>query len=534
MLLAELGLPALVDNLVAFCYIFLSHLFPANPSPLHHTLAGLISMKPPDGRQLKVAIMAFRGSGKSSWISVAYVLHQALFGRAKNILLVSESEDLALEWLRTIRDELETNPLIRLFFGTVKGKVWTDRRLILANKVRIKAIGIGAQIRGRRPDLIICDDIESRELARTPLNRRELKTWFWNTLRPALHKHGRIFVVGTAVHRDCLLQDLVVGTSKLGKKGWIVRKFPASSGRNATGTASWPAWMDLKELRAILEDLKSSPEPGAYAREFDCEPVAESDLIFHPKHLRKCSPITPEQAQELGLFIFMTLDPALGEKERNDPAAYHVAGVHTRGALAGRYQILDLLRGRWGFDRMLDIGHTLYLKWYVRLWIYEGVGFQNVITPAVRKLQRDVWHHPVRLLPVPTVSDKLSQAQGVQYLWESGLVYWPHDPGPTPGTWGDPLYPEQYDQITSFPEVDHDDDVDAMVKCLRGWEHFFRAKARGKKATAMGKKLGPVGNWQDVLNDESAQRKRHHLRAHKSDTANPALTDDSDPTGLYT
>lgn len=518
---------SLRDDLRAFCYLVLPHLFPADPSPLHNTLAGIATLEPEPDQNIKIAIMAFRGSGKSTWLSVAYVLWAVAFQKAKNILLVSETEDVAREWLSAIKEEIENNPILHALFGELRGPRWRETFCRFSNGVRIRAIGARGQIRGRRPDLILCDDIENREMcAKSQDNRSALKAWFWDTLYPALAKGGKILVLGTPVHQDSLLQQLVIGPTGLGQPGWIVRKFPASTERGARGTALWPDYFSVDRLTEIKRDLDTSPEPGAYSREYDCEPIAETDLIFPPRQFVKCAPLTPDLTSSM--WKVLSLDPAIGETTRADDASICILGIHKDGPNKGKAQVLECLYGKWGMDSMLEHAHNLYLKWNIDVWAYEGILWQKLVRPAILRECRETWHHPVRLFEMPSTTDKIARAISVSYLLEQGLVLWPHEPLAA-NKWGAPRFPIPWNQITTFPEVDADDHVDAFTQALRAWELFWRTRA-AKAPKLAGKALGPIGDWQHFVREQAKNRAKNLRLAQKRRYSGVTS---ADTTGLF-
>ena len=99
-------------------------------------------------------------------MSLQNVLHAALYGYKKYILLVSDTESQATAFLDCIKAEQEENEALIADFGPQKGKVWKSSVILLQNGCRIDAVGSGQKLRGRRhgarrPDLIVLDDIEN-------------------------------------------------------------------------------------------------------------------------------------------------------------------------------------------------------------------------------------------------------------------------------------------------------------------------------------------------------------------------------------
>ena len=72
----------------------------------------------------RLALAAPRGHAKSTIMSLQNVLHAALYGYKKYILLVSDTESQATAFLDCIKAELEENEGLIADFGPQKGKVW--------------------------------------------------------------------------------------------------------------------------------------------------------------------------------------------------------------------------------------------------------------------------------------------------------------------------------------------------------------------------------------------------------------------------
>ena len=70
----------------------------------------------------RLALAAPRGHAKSTVMSLQNVLHAALYGYKKYILLVSDTESQATAFLDCIKAELEDNEEILTAFGAQKGK----------------------------------------------------------------------------------------------------------------------------------------------------------------------------------------------------------------------------------------------------------------------------------------------------------------------------------------------------------------------------------------------------------------------------
>jgi hypothetical protein len=135
----------------------------------------------------KVAILAFRNAAKSTKLEQALVLG-GLTQRFNYGVILCATVERAVERLRSVKYELETNGVIDELFGDMRGDVWQQSRIILKNNICIDAIGCGQSVRGMkflsyRPDFVFADDIEELspylDNVSTPERREDLSRWFY-------------------------------------------------------------------------------------------------------------------------------------------------------------------------------------------------------------------------------------------------------------------------------------------------------------------------------------------------------------------
>lgn len=193
------------------------------------------------------AIEAPRGHAKSTTFTFKDDLHAAVYGYKHYIIILSDSSEQAEGFLTDLKTELEENAALREDFGQLEGRVWKASVILLANGVKIEAIGSGKKIRGRRhkqwrPDLIVCDDLENDENVNTPEQRKKLRDWFYKAVSKAGDTYTDIVYIGTLLHYDALLANVAKNPSYKTAKYRGVISF-------ATNTALWDAW------EAIFTDL---------------------------------------------------------------------------------------------------------------------------------------------------------------------------------------------------------------------------------------------------------------------------------------
>lgn len=180
----------------------------------------------------RVVVAAPRSHAKSSFLSKAFPMHEIVYRKRQYIIIISETPSVSsanLDWLKL---QLTGNEALIRDFGallSVKQQMnpkdnqsefiaWEDlgdgRQKMLT---LIQAVSSGQALRGRnwngtRPDLIVCDDVDSEKNNNTAELREELKSWFRQVVVPLGDPEGKktaIVFMGTTVHHDSLLIDVM-------------------------------------------------------------------------------------------------------------------------------------------------------------------------------------------------------------------------------------------------------------------------------------------------------------------------------------
>jgi hypothetical protein len=189
-------------------------------------------------RGSRLALVAPREGAKSTWLTTAYALRCAVEAWEPHIVLLSDSGEMAAQFLSAIRVELEHNDALAAVYPDAcgAGAEWRGDRVRLKNGVLVKSLGRGSNIRGRkdrqnRPSLVIVDDSQGNEDINSPTERARTLSWFLREVIPAGSDRTNFISVGSALHREALAVVL------LARAGWTGRTFRA--------VHRWPDRMDL-------------------------------------------------------------------------------------------------------------------------------------------------------------------------------------------------------------------------------------------------------------------------------------------------
>jgi predicted phage terminase large subunit-like protein len=212
-------------------------------------------------RGSRLALVAPRGSAKSTWVSLVYPLWAAIHRHESYVQIISDTQSQARLLLEAIKRELEDNSLLAHDYPQAvgQGRPWGQDRIRLVNGVVIEALGTGAKIRGRRnraerPTLIVVDDPQNDQHVTSALQRERSWNWFNRAVANAGTPDTNVLVLGTALHRECLVL-------RLGHTGgWEGKTFKAIE--------EWPQRMDLwSNWERIYTDVED-PDHESKASQF--------------------------------------------------------------------------------------------------------------------------------------------------------------------------------------------------------------------------------------------------------------------------
>ena len=157
---------------------------------------------------------------KSMTITVDYVTWQVARNPNFRVLIVSQTQRLAADFLYAIKQRL-THPnyeaLQQAYAAGVgfnsKTASWQATRVTFGDELRessekdpnIEAVGIGGQIYGKRADMIIVDDAVT--LSNANDFERQIK-WLTQDVRSRLNPTGKLIIIGTRVASVDLYREL--------------------------------------------------------------------------------------------------------------------------------------------------------------------------------------------------------------------------------------------------------------------------------------------------------------------------------------
>lgn len=425
-----------------------------------------------------VAIAAPRGHAKSTAISFAYTLACLVFRERSYAILVSDTVAQAVQFLGDIKKELLDNEQLRALFKIKELIKDSEDDLICVfedgDMFRIQAKGSEQKVRGlkwnnKRPDLIVCDDLENDEIVLNKERRAKFRRWFNAALLPCRSANGIVRYVGTILHSDSLLESFMPKpywkdtiteplrqyTNGSKRRPWKAVKYRAHSDdfkhilweskhANAAKSAGLAggAAAYFKHLRQSMIDQGLQ---DSYAQEYLNIAIDESVSFFKRGDLIDMT----EENRKSKLRKYITADLAISQEETADYSVFVVAGVDENKII----HIIDIIRERLDGREIVDT--VLQLE---RIYEPEAIGIEEMqvskaIGPFLREemIRQNIFPSLVQLKHGG--KDKMMRARSMQARLRAHAVRFDKS-----GDW----YQIFEDELVGFPRSKHDDQVDAF------------------------------------------------------------------------
>lgn len=284
--------------------IVFRYLFPPVFKSIWNWLLGFVH-KTRDFSQLAIGLP--RGFGKTMLIKI-FVLYCVLFTKKRFILIICGTQTKANNIISDIMSMLGENN-VKKVFGDWKLGAETDRQDLKrfgfrGRNVIIMGAGAGSDIRGitlenERPDVMVFDDIQTREDADSETVSAKLETWMVGTAMKAKSPHGCLFIFIANMYptKHSLLRKL--------KHNPTWTKFIAG-GILSDGSSLWEELQPIEQLIKEYEnDLAMGRPEVFFAEVLNDENASVNNLV----DLNKL-PEYPFQSDDLHFGNFIVIDPA--------------------------------------------------------------------------------------------------------------------------------------------------------------------------------------------------------------------------------
>ncbi len=419
-----------------------------------------------------VAIGAPRGHAKSTAITHTYGLAAVMFRQAPFLVIVSDTETQAVQFLNDIKMEINDNSDLQVLFGFKRWVKFTENDVVVemndGYQFRILAKGSEQSLRGlkwngMRPKLILCDDMENDELVMNKERREKFFRWIYGALIPCLAPDGKMRVVGTVLHMDSFLEQMM-------PKDWdkFTRKDQLRSWSDDPKKSMWKSvkyrahnedfthilWekrFSKDKLSEIRQEYFQRGIPDVYSQEYLNYPLDPTKAYFRRADFIPMSAKDENEVEERrkALTYYISVDLAISEKERSDYSVFVVSGMDSEGIL----YIMDVVRERFDGREIIDTIFALERKWKPEFIAIEKEKISKAIGPFLYEEmpKRNLFPSIVEITPT---KDLLTRARSIQGRMRAGMVKFNKK-----GEW----YPTLEAEMTSFPRASHDDQVASLA-----------------------------------------------------------------------
>ena len=393
------------DLLEAFAASYLSTGYDdAKPTPEFHREGWRLYCS----EALQADIVAPRGHAKSTSFTHVYTLATALFRAEDYIIIISTNEELAIEHLGDINRELTENEDIINDFQ-IKGFITNSKTEIIVefidgHQFRILARGSGQKMRGRkwrgkRPGLIVCDDLEDDEQVENKERRDKFRRWFFRAVKPALRKQGKLRIHGTILHEDSLLARLHKDPE------WKGLFYKAHASFDDFSNILWPEQFDEADLRSIRQGYIEQFDSSGYSQEYLNDPFDNTEAYLRKEDFHEMAPEDSIRPMRIAVGV----DFAISKADKANRTSMTVAGQTDENVL----QFLDEYVGRWDTPEIIEHLFLVQETYDPACFFVEDGVIWKAVEPI---LNRDMAIRGVFLncIPLSPMKDKATKGRSWQ------------------------------------------------------------------------------------------------------------------------
>ena len=323
-----------------------------------------------------------RGFAKTTLIKL-YVVYCLIFTRHTFIVNVGNIEKNSSNLLKDVSDILDSD-IVRLYFGDYDADMVVNQsdfkyfkfygqKCILRSKGALTSMR-GINVDNRRPNIIIMDDVQDEENAKSDIESAKLYDWIFNTLLRTRSPDGaiNIYVGNTYPHKGTIITKLAEDPE------WISLILGAIL---EDGTS---LWAELHPIQLLLSDynaaVRAGNEAGWLAEFMNVMDTARNDRfdkVAMQNNYDSLDPFTlslinvPYNPTVDGKFI--VIDPASTKKNADEHA---VALVYIVGS---KIIVRDVVHKRLTPKEAIRIAVSLAIREGAWTVFIEDVAYQDTL-----------------------------------------------------------------------------------------------------------------------------------------------------------
>jgi predicted phage terminase large subunit-like protein len=426
-----------------------------------HVLTGCL-----EGQARRLAICLPPRHLKSITASVAFPAWILGHHPMAKIICVSYSKELSGGLADACRKVMASEWYRKLFPGTRLSRGGNADGLITttAGGQRV-ATSVGGTLTGLGGEFLIVDDIIKAGDANSDPTRTGANKWFDDTLLSRLNNPNKdcIVVVGQRLHVD----DIFGHVLEKQPERWSKLLLPLIAERDEEIPIG-PGLVHHRRASELLqpsrlsrnkaEELKASMREANFAAQYQQNPTPPGGNLIRRDWL-KVYPCDPDRADFE--MIVQSWDTASSTRDTADFSVCTTWGVREH-----QYYLLDVVRARLDYPALKQRVIAEYDRHRPHRLLIENADLGRALISDLRAqgIIRPIGIHPVQ--------DKLTRAEAQSDRISSGRVHLPEE---------SPWREEFMNEILSFPNGRHDDQIDSMTQFLKWISDMEAMHARSQQ-----------------------------------------------------
>lgn len=453
----------------------------------HHELCDMLDAVTRGEVQSHIGWAVPRQHAKTAYLTNGFNCHQVVFRHRKYIVVISETNEMAGDFIGWTKLQLKFNRKLIDDFGELlfeqasRNELDNKFEFVTTSGTKVEAKGTGTQMRGlrylnTRPDLFLLDDLESNENTNTKELREKNFYWFQSQALQAMDRDALCVYMGTIVHYDSLLNHVINKSREFKSK-----KFPAIL-EHSERPDLWEEWRKIyhedsedakdnadefyeanktemnrgtKTLWADRYDYKyfmqKREEMGAkaFSREYMNNPLDEDSQVFNPDDFYYYAEADLDLSQ---CDIFGAVDFAMGKEKGDYSALITIARKRSTGVA----YVVDTFIERVKPDKFLQVivEHTLKYQ-YERLAVEAQQAQEWFADKLGEELQKHGYPSQTRITKVKQKTRKALRIEAMLPDIEAGRVRFHKS------------HRLLLEMLEYYPNHNHDDGPDALADALK-------------------------------------------------------------------
>lgn len=322
----------------------------------------------------KLAIGLPRGFGKTTLVKL-FILYCILFTDRKFILILSATKELAMNIIADVFDMLNEPNIVALFGKWDHGAEIDQKHLkkfgFRGRDIIVAGIGAEGTVRGlnlknARPDVMVFEDVQSREDADSEPVSDKLYKWILGTAMKAKSPKGcmTLFIANMYPTPHSILKKLIKNSK------WI--KWVAGGILLNKQNQFESLWPELQPLEQLMEEFENDFESG-HPEIFHAEVLNDPNANINTKIDISKIPAYPWEDSDIHTGNFVVIDPAT-EKANADDVSVGYFEVHDARAC-----MMDLEAEIMSPTTCIWKALNFCMAYNCRLIVVEGNAYQSTL-----------------------------------------------------------------------------------------------------------------------------------------------------------